>query len=138
MRLAEFDATFPTETACKDYLVSRRWPKGAVHCPRCGGVKVYALRSKPYHWACNNHETVYCFSLYVGTIFENTNYPLRTWFKVLYYMLSSKKGVSALQIHRMIGSGSYQTAWYVCQRLRTGLADPDFVQLMGTVKKGRG
>jgi hypothetical protein len=66
--------------------------------------------------------------------FENTNYSLLTWFKVLYYMLSSKKGMSALQIHRMVGTGSYRTAWYMCHRLRAGLADPEFQQLMGIVE----
>src|SRR5439155_1319160 len=76
----------------------------------------------------------YRFSLLVGTIFENTNYPLLTWFLVLYLMLSSKKGMSALQIHRMIGSGSYRTAWYLAHRLRAGLADPEFRRLMGVVE----
>ena len=53
-----------------------------------------------------------------GTIFENTKYPLRTWFEVVWQMLNSKKGVSALQIQRQIGCKSYQTAWYMCHRLR--------------------
>ncbi len=76
----------------------------------------------------------YRFSVTVNTIFENTNYPLLTWFKVLYLMLTSKKGISALQIHRMIGTGSYRTAWFMCHRLRAGLADPDFKKLMGIVE----
>src|SRR5438477_10225263 len=109
MTLSEFDKLFPNDDACKDYLLARRWSKG-VTCPRCGNDKVYRLKTRPYHWVCKKHETVYRFSLYVGTIFENTNYSLRTWFKVLYYMLTSKKGMSALQIHRMIGTGSYKTA----------------------------
>ena len=49
-------------------------------------------------------------------------------------MLTSKKGISALQIHRMIGSGSYRTAWFMCHRLRAGLDDPDFRKLMGIVE----
>jgi transposase-like protein len=49
-------------------------------------------------------------------------------------MLTYKKGISALQIHRMIGSGSYQTAWYICMRLRAGMKDPNFRQLMGIVE----
>jgi hypothetical protein len=69
-----------------------------------------------------------------GTVFENTNYKLLIWFKVLYFMLTSKKGISALQIHRMVGTGSYRTAWYMCHRLRAGLADPDFRKLMGIVE----
>ncbi|MGH9807489.1 MAG: IS1595 family transposase [Terriglobia bacterium] len=136
---ADFDRLFPDETACKAYLTARRWPNG-VHCPRCGNEKVYALKARPFHWLCKSvaclkeSRTGYRFSLYVGTIFENTNYPLRTWFRVLYLMLSSKKGMSALQIHRMIGSGSYRTAWYIAHRLRAGLADPEFRKLMGVVE----
>src|SRR4051812_27429202 len=91
----DFDRLFPDENAAKDYLVNRRWPDG-VTCPQCGNAKVYALPSKPYHWVCKSdkHTHVYHFSLYVGTIFENTSYPLLTWFRVLYLMLSSKKGMS--------------------------------------------
>lgn len=136
---ADFDRLFPDETACKIYLTTRRWPKG-VTCPRCGNDKVYSLKARPFHWLCKSlaclkeSKTGYRFSLTVGTIFENTNYPLRTWFRVLYLMLSSKKGMSALQIHRMIGSGSYRTAWYIAHRLRAGLADPAFRKLMGVVE----
>lgn len=136
---ADFDCLFPTETAAKQYLVARRWPKG-VTCPRCGNPKPYVLKARPFHWLCKSEtclkasRTGYRFSLYVGTIFENTNYPLRTWFRVLYLMLSSKKGMSALQMHRMIGSGSYRTAWYIAHRLRAGLADPEFRKLVGVVE----
>ena len=55
-----------------------------------------------------------------GTIFENTNKPLRDWFRVIHLMLTSKKGISALQIHRVMGFGSYKTAWYMCHRVRAG------------------
>ncbi len=135
MSLAEFDRMFPDEASCKEYLIDQRWPSG-VRCPRCGNEKVYPAGGKhPYHWACHKcGKPAYRFSLYVGTIFENTIYPLRTWFKVLHLMLVSKKGISALQIHRMIDSGSYKTAFYMCHRLRAGLDDPDFRQLMGIVE----
>jgi transposase-like protein len=137
MPLAEFDRFFPNEDACKEYLMHQRWPDG-VKCPRCGNAKVYTLKFKPYHWACgvccNKPRQPYRFSVTVGTVFENTNYKLLVWFKVLYLMLTSKKGISALQIHRMIGSGSYRTAWFICHRLRAGMADPDFRKLMGIVE----
>src|SRR5712692_6051629 len=137
MTLAEFDRLFPNEDACKEYLMLRRWPDG-VKCPRCGNAKVYTLKFKPYHWACgvccNKPRQPYRFSVTVGTVFENTDYKLLIWFKVLYLMLTSKKGISALQIHRMIGSGSYRTAWFMCHRLRAGLAEPEFRKLMGIVE----
>jgi len=137
--LADVDRMFPTEADAKAYLAGRRWPNGAV-CPRCGNTKVYALKARPFNWLCKSEKclkaskTGYRFSLYVGTIFENTNYALKTWFKVLYLMLQSKKGMSALQIQRMLGMGSYRTAWYMAHRLRAGLSDPEFRQLVGVVE----
>ena len=134
MTLAEFDRLFPNEAACKSYLVASRWPK-AVSCPRCGNEKLWALKTRPSNWVCKKcGYTPYRFSVLIGTIFENTNYKLLVWFKVLYLMRTSKRGISALQIHRMIGSGSYRTAWFICHRLRAGLADPDFRKLMGIVE----
>src|SRR5260370_36692526 len=133
MTLAEFDRLFPDEDSCKHYLMARRWPNGP-RCPRCGNEKLYKAK-RAWAWECHKcGPRPYRFSLYVGTVFENTNYPLRTWFKVLYFMLTSKKGISALQIHRMIGSGSYRTPWFMCHRLRAGMKDPDFRQLMGIVE----
>jgi hypothetical protein len=137
MTLAEFDRMFPDETSCKAYLMAQRWPDSVVKCPRCGNEKVYAGRARPWTWECKKcgaGKSAYRFSIIAKTIFENTNYPLLTWFKVLYLMLTSKKGISALQIHRMIGSGSYRTAWFMCHRLRAGLAEPEFRQLMGIVE----
>jgi transposase-like protein len=132
MTLAELEEKFSTEDACKAYLVSRRWPDG-VRCPRCGSDKVYEL-GRAWHWQCRCTSTGYRFSVLVGTIFENTNYPLQTWFKVIYLMLSSKKGISALQIHRMIGTGSYSTAWSMCHRIRAGLNNVEFRKLVGFVE----
>src|SRR3984893_17569515 len=137
MTLQELMATFPTNDSCKQYLMDRRWPDG-MRCPRCGNDKVYALKTRPFHWVCKkcapNPRQPYRFSVLVGTIFENTNYPLKTWFEVLWQMLNSKKGVSAKQIERQIGCSSYQTAWYMCHRLRASMHDPDFKQLMGIVE----
>ena len=91
MTLAEFDRLSLTETACKTYLMAQRWPNG-VRCPRCGNEKVYAGKARPFTWQCMKcgaaKRTPYRFSVTVGTIFENTNYPLLTWFKVLYLMLT--------------------------------------------------
>lgn len=133
LTLGEFEQMFPDEDSCKAYLVQHRWPNG-VTCPRCGNEKVYKAK-RAWSWECHKcGPHPYRFSLYVRTIFENTNYPLRTWFKVLHLMLTSKKGISALQVHRLIGSGSYRTAWFMCHRLRAAMHDPDFQKLMGIVE----
>jgi len=137
MTIGQFERMFPDEDSCRTYLANRRWPNGAV-CPRCEKQDhVYSI-AKPWHWECANPEcrkgNAYRFSLTVKTIFENTKYPLRVWFQVLYLMLTSKKGISALQIHRMIGTGSYSTAFYMCHRLRASMNDPEFRQLMGIIE----
>ncbi len=135
MTVAQFEAQFSTEEACKSYLQARRWPNG-VKCPRCGNENVNPVSSKPFHWECSQcgagHS--YRFSVLVGTVFENTNIKLPDWFKVIYLMLSSKKGISALQIQRMMGFGSYRTAWYMCHRIRAALVDPAFRKLVGFVE----
>jgi transposase-like protein len=138
MTFADFERMFPDEESCRTYLSARRWPAGVVKCVRCGNDHVYASKARPWHWQCMKcgpkPRSPYRFSLKTGTIFEETKYPLLVWFKVLHLMISSKKGISALQVHRMIGSGSYQTAWYLCMRLRAGMKDPDFRQLVGIVE----
>jgi hypothetical protein len=135
MTVPQFERLFPTDDACKLYLQKRRWPK-KVCCARCGNEKVSPVSTMPFHWQCTEcaDKGGYRFSVLVGTIFENTNVPMKTWFKVIYLMLTSKKGISALQIHRMMGFGSYRTAWYLCHRVRAGLADPQFRKLMGIVE----
>src|SRR4051812_39129192 len=105
MTLAQLMARFPDEDTCKTYLVSMRWPDG-VSCPRCNNDHVYKL-SQPWKWQCKVcNKNGYRFSVTSGTIFEDTKYPLHTWFQVLYLMLQSKKGMSALQIQRTIGCKS--------------------------------
>ena len=134
MTFAQMKAKFATEEACKELLVALRWPDG-VTCPRCGNPKPYKLNFKPFHWQCRIcAKNGYRFSVLSKTVFENTNYPLKTWFEVIYLMTQSKKGISALQIHRMIGSGSYETAWYMCQRIRAAMKDSEFPKLMGQVE----
>jgi hypothetical protein len=136
MSIREWEKAFPDEDACCAYLVGHRWPDG-VACPRCGNVKVKPHGTMPFNWLCNEcspTKTNYRFSVIAGTIFENTNKALREWFRVIHMMVTSKKGVSALQVQRVMGFGSYRTAWYMCHRVRAGLADEKFRQLMGIVE----
>lgn len=124
---AQFDAMFPAgdEDACKAYLKARRWPDG-VRCPRCGNPAVYDLKSRKWHWQCEKcAPDGYRFSVIAGTIFENTNKPLRDWFKVAHLMLTSKKGMSARQLWRYMGFGSLKTAWSMAHKIRTALIEPE-------------
>jgi len=135
-----------------EFLFSLKWQDGA-RCPRCQSDKVYKT-AQAWRWICKNKacgaangkpNTGYRFSPLVGTIFENTNVPLPTWFRVIFPMTQSKKGISALQIHRMIGKqqagkkgdadkGTYRTAWYMLHRIRAAMQDPDFQTLAGVVE----
>lgn len=135
MTVPEWERLFPTDDACKAYLVARRWPNG-VRCPRCGSERVYPLANRPFHWECPDCRKggAYRFSLLVETIFEDTKIGLRQWFKVIYLMLTSKKGISALQVQRIMGFGSYRTAHYMCHRIRAAMADPEFRHLIGIVE----
>jgi hypothetical protein len=97
--------------------------------------------SRPWKWQCKQCATNgYRFSPLVGTIFENTNVGLGVWFKVIFAMCHSKKGISALQIFRMVGGkypnkkGAYRTAWYMCMRIRCAMQDPEFRKLFGIVE----
>jgi transposase-like protein len=127
MTVAQFDRMFPDEAACKSYLQARRWPNGVI-CPRCGSdQKIFAVKSMPFKWQCYDctPNQGYRFSVIAGTIFENTNKPLRDWFRVTHLMLASKKGMSALQIQRMLGFGSYETAHSMCHKIRAALIEPE-------------
>ena len=126
MTVAQFEKTFPDEDACRVYLVARRWPEG-IRCPRCFNDKVFPVGSMAFKWQCYKctPDAGYRFSHIAGTIFENTNKPLREWFRVVHLMLTSKKGVSALQIQRMMGFGSYGTAHSMCHKIRAALVEPE-------------
>ena len=133
MSFADWEKAFPDERSCAAYLCRHRWAVG-VRCPRCGNENVYTLATE-FRWQCHKCAPQgYRFSVIAGTIFENTNKPLRDWFRVIHLMLTSKKGISALQIHRMMGFGSYKTAWYMCHRVRAGLANEEFRKLIGFVE----
>jgi transposase-like protein len=134
MTLRQFDELFPSDDACKAYLAARRWPDG-VRCPRCGNDKVWTLHARPFHWLCRNCSVDgYRFSVTVETIFEDTKVGLRDWFRVIHMMLTGKKGVAALEVQRVMGFGSYKTAFYMCHRIRAGLLDPNFRKLVGIVE----
>jgi len=136
---AQFDAMFPVgdEEACKAYLQARRWPDGVV-CPRCGNPGVYELKTRKWHWQCSQcapgGSTGYRFSIIAGTIFENTNKPLRDWFKIAHLMLTSKKGMSARQLYRYMGFGSVKTAWMMAHKIRLALVEENTDKLGGIVE----
>src|SRR5438552_13699148 len=103
LTLGRIEREFATEDACKKLLASLRWPDDKVACPRCKSAeKIYPKKMPPtFRWkckACNPHG--YRFTVLTGSVFENTNVPLKTWFRVAFLMVLSKKGISSLQVLR--------------------------------------
>ena len=102
------------------YLERIRWPHGPV-CPRCGGSEATKLQGKstrPGVYKCRTKGCRKPFTVTVGTIFEGSHVPLRKWLLAFHLVCSSKKGVSALQLKRNLGLGSYKTAWHMAHRIR--------------------
>jgi hypothetical protein len=139
--LALFEKQFPTDEACKEYIAAKRWPDGIVKCPRCGAnERVYKLK-KPFSWTCCNVDCGgrkgYRFSVTTATIFQDTKVSLIIWFRIGYMMLTAKKGVSSLQVRRvMFGEDSgtdWRTAWYICHRWRAAMKGDAFA-LTGQVE----
>ncbi|HUO06397.1 MAG TPA: IS1595 family transposase [Candidatus Binataceae bacterium] len=139
--IGAFDKRFSDDNACKAYLAAQRWPDG-VRCPRCERKeKVYPITGKAFHWRCRNEgcggRDGYKFSVITHTIFQDTKIPLKLWFKVAYLILTSKKGISALQVHRVIfGEDSghdYRTSWFMCMRWRAAMKG-DVLPLEGEVE----
>jgi transposase-like protein len=141
LTMARLERQYGTDDECKALLQQLRWTDGKPVCPRpgCGNTKVYKTADR-FRWKCKAcNKNGYRFSVLTGTVFENTNMPLRTWFKVAYLMASSKKGISALQVWRMMDpvrgeKGSYKTAWYMCTRIRAAMKNDEFPKLTGTVE----
>jgi len=127
--LVEFETQFPTEEACRLYLEQLRWPDG-FRCPRCGGTA--AWRMGRGLWLCQlcRRQT----SVIVGTILERSRLPLTLWFRAMWQVTNQKNGASALTIQRLLGLGSYQTAWAWLHKLRRAMVRPGRDCLEGLVE----
>ena len=126
----EFLDWFGTEEACLAYLERLRWSNGFV-CPRCGcvGEAYRATRIRLMCPSCQHQGSVTA-----GTIFDKTRTPLRVWLAAAWYLTNQKQGVSALGLQRVLGLGSYQTAWTMLHRLRRAMVRPGREQLRGLVE----
>jgi len=127
--LAEFEARFATEAACRAYLAQLRWPDG-FRCPKCGGATAWPVRG--VLWQCGGcgRQT----SVTAGTVFQDTRTPLTEWFRAMWWVTNSKAGTSALTLQRLLGLGSYQTAWAWLHKLRRAMVRPGRDRLSGDVE----
>ena len=128
--LLEFEAAYPDEQACWEALRQARWPRGFA-CPRCGhrGSSWIATRRLEQCRGCR-----YQASVTAGTVFHRTRLPLRTWFWAIFFVARHKQGISALQLQRDPGLGSYQTAWTMLHKLRSALRPRPSHRLRGVVE----
>lgn len=141
LTLDDIQSRFATDEAARAYLEEIRWPNGVVcpHCKNADQTKFYAIKANTVAKVRNGlRQCVECkkqFTCTVGTIFEDSHIPLRKWLVAWYLLCSSKKGISSLQIQRMLGLGSYRSALFMMHRIRYALKHPAFTkQLSGTVE----
>jgi len=127
--LQQFESRFSTEEGCREYLFQLRWPEG-FRCPRCGGGKAWAVGATLFQCAGCDHQT----SVTAGTVFQDTRKSLTIWFRAMWYVTSQKNGASALGLQRVLGLGSYRTAWSWLHKLRRAMVRPDRDRLSGWVE----
>ena len=125
----ELEAHFSNEEACRAYLFRLRWPHG-FRCPRCGGSKAWPFRSVRLECGDCGHQT----SVTAGTIFQDTRKPLVLWFRTMWWVTSQKNGASTLGLQRVLGLGSYKTAWTWLHKLRRAMVRPGRDRLTGRIE----
>jgi transposase-like protein len=140
MDLINITEQFNTEDKARDFLEKMRWSDGVI-CPHCGVIgEAYKLTPKAISktavrkgvWKCKPCRKQ--FTVTVGTIFEGSHIPLKTWLLAIHLLCSSKKGMSAHQLHRMLGI-TYKSAWFMAHRIRYAMTQkPLSSKLTGTIE----
>jgi transposase-like protein len=129
LTLLELERRFGSEEACRQYLFALRWPDG-WSCPRCGGRRSRFVRRALWR----RQDCRYEASVSAGTIFQDSHLPLTVWFRAVWQVTSQKSGVSALGLQRVLGLGSYKTAWAMLQKLRRAMVRPGRERLHGVIE----
>lgn len=133
MNLAEIGSL--TETETREYFEKLRWANG-VECVHCNSKEVTKLTGQKHRegvYQCNGCYKQFTFT--VGTVMEDSHIPLKKWLMAFHLMCSSKKGVSARQLKRDLGLGSYETAWFMAHRVRYAMSqEPMQEKLKGTIQ----
>ena len=141
LTLDEIQSRFGIDETARHYLEEIRWPDGVVcpHCKNADQSRIWEINaSATTKIRAGLRQCAECkkqFTVTVGTIFEDSHIPLRKWLVAWYLLCSSKKGISSLQIQRMLGLGSYRTALFMMHRIRYAISHPSFTgMLKGTVE----
>lgn len=123
---------FTDDTKAREFLELQRWPNGPV-CPHCkaenAATKLQGKSTRPGVYKCRKCDLPYTVT--VGTVFERSKVPLRTWLYVTFLLCSSKKGISSHQVHRMIGV-QYKTARFMTMRIREAMRSGSLMPPMGS------
>ena len=127
--MLELEERFRTEEDCRDYLAKLRWPEG-FRCPRCGHDKAWSKSNGLNACQRCGLQT----SPIAGTIFQDTKKPLALWFRAMWHVTSQKYGANALGIQRVLGLGSYHTAWAWLHKLRRAMVRPGRDRLSGVIQ----
>lgn len=126
----EFRTRYHTEEACREELFRQRFPEGFV-CPKCGCKEFYAIRSRNI---CQCRSCRHQTSVTAGTVMHRTHLSLTVWFWAIYLCVTDKRGISAVQLSRILGI-SYDTAWHLLDRIRKAMGQRDeHYQLSGIVE----
>ena len=128
----EFEARFPTEEACRGFLVRLRWPDG-YDCPSCGHTEPPWITARGYLHCRDCQGEI---SPTAGTLFERSRTPLRVWFQALWRLADPAGGPNARALQRTLGLGSYQTAWAWMHKLRRAMAPAVDDRLTGSIEVG--
>ena len=115
----ELESRFSTDAACRDYLAGLRWPQG-LFCPSCASTEGWSTGRGLWMCAACGRQ----LSLTAGTIFQDTRPPLTLWLRAIWWVTSQKNGTSALGLQRVLGLGSYRTAWTWLHKLRRAMVRP--------------
>lgn len=125
----DFENRFGSESACIDYLRAMRWPDGFV-CPRCAGRVSWHTNRGLFHCSGCGVQT----SVTAGTVLHRTRKPLMLWFRAIWHITNQKYGANALGLQRILGLGSYHTAWQWLHKLRRAMVRPGRDRLSGIVE----
>jgi transposase-like protein len=131
VNLPELMARFDCESKCREYLEKLRWQDGPV-CPKCGKKEIARIKGRESVLRCVKCQAQ--FTVTAGTVFNDSHLPLSKWFIATFLICESKKGVSALQLKRILGIGGYKTAWYLCHRIRSAMLESQKKPLGGIVE----
>jgi hypothetical protein len=129
--LPQFEARFPDDSACARWLLRKRWPDG-FRCPSCDHDKAWELGRERLTLQCARCERQ--VSVTAGTVLHGSHLPLRTWFLAAWLMATHANGISARQLWKQLGLGSYKSAWLLVRKLRRAMVDPEREPLTGLVE----